>query len=308
MSVVPPTGTSTGPPLPLIPTINPGNGNFSYAGCYAEPASGGRALSTLWGDGSMTVDACLDRCGATANYIGVEYGRECWCGTTIRPQATLRPDKECGMTCKGWAGEYCGAGGRLNLYTRKPDGPVSTTTSTSTTSTTAAPTETSTGVPDLGSSTPVDPLTTSTTDPPQEPTSTTLTTTTTTAPLARHRRTIHPGTAGYTYIGCYTEATSGRALPGKLLATDTMTVPKCIEFCATNGFSHAGIEYARECWCGNSFGTGVELAPVQSSCNIVCKGDLSTYCGGSMRLNVYYKQPEAVAIPPPKPPIKNGKI
>lgn len=101
------------------PTINPGDSVFGYVGCYAEPVTGGRALSNLWGDDGMTVNACLARC-PTADYIGVEYGRECWCGINIRAEATLKEDKECNMLCKGNAREYCGADRRLNLYIRKP--------------------------------------------------------------------------------------------------------------------------------------------------------------------------------------------
>jgi len=117
-STVTPTLLPSSTTAPPSPTINPGNSIFEYAGCYAEPATGGRALQNRWGDDRMSVNACLARC-PTANYIGVEYGRECWCGITIRVEATLKENKGCNMICKGNAEEYCGAGDRLNLYTRK---------------------------------------------------------------------------------------------------------------------------------------------------------------------------------------------
>lgn len=294
--VLPPSST-TAPPTP---TINPGNDIFGYAGCYAEPTSGGRALSTLWGTDDLTVNACLARC-PTANYIAVEYGRECWCGTTIRAEATLKDDKECSMLCKGNAGEYCGAGGKFNLYTRKPTSSATSTTSTTaevtvvpetstsvvevvTTSTTAAAVETSTTAPADSTTTPPPAEPTTSTPAPAEPTTTT---TTSTAPPAGP--TIVPGAAGYSHIGCYTEATSGRALGGKSLATDTLTVPMCIDFCSTNNFPYAGVEYGRECWCGSALGTGAVLADNQATCSMTCKGDKGTYCGASVRLNVYYK-------------------
>lgn len=117
---IPPSSTA-----PPSPTINPGNSVFGYAGCYAEPAAGGRALSDLWGDDGMSVNSCLTRC-PTANYIGVEYGRECWCGKTLRAEATLKGSKECNMVCKGNVGEYCGAGDRINMYTRRSTAPMIT--------------------------------------------------------------------------------------------------------------------------------------------------------------------------------------
>ena len=144
-----PTFSPSSTTVPPSPTINPGNSFFGYAGCYAEPTTGGRALSDRWGDDIMSVNACLARC-PTANYIGVEYGRECWCGITIRAEVALKENEECNMLCKGNFREYCGAGGRLNLYTRKPVSLVtSIATSTArgtTTSTTqmATPTEAST--------------------------------------------------------------------------------------------------------------------------------------------------------------------
>lgn len=112
-----PTPSTNAPPKP---TINPGAGDFSYAGCFAEPP-GGRALSTLWAADDMTVSACLSRCTA-ARYAGLEYGRECWCGTAIHPEAALMSNSECSMVCKGNGAEYCGAGRRLNLYTRTEAG------------------------------------------------------------------------------------------------------------------------------------------------------------------------------------------
>jgi WSC domain len=48
----------------------------------------------------------------------------------------------------------------------------------------------------------------------------------------------------YESIGCYTEATSTRALTGLSYFDDAMTVEKCAAACA--GFDYFGIEYHRE--------------------------------------------------------------
>ncbi|CAG8762543.1 929_t:CDS:2 [Acaulospora colombiana] len=53
-----------------------------------------------------------------------------------------------------------------------------------------------------------------------------------------------------------------------------MTVQKCIDGCAAAGFSSAGLEYGRECSCGNiSFPPGSGAEP--QDCSMPCLGDAS---------------------------------
>lgn len=53
-----------------------------------------------------------------------------------------------------------------------------------------------------------------------------------------------------------------------------MTVQKCIDACAAAGYSSAGVEFGRECYCGN-----VNYPPGQSEsmseCDMPCLGDAS---------------------------------
>ncbi|KAF8476774.1 WSC domain-containing protein [Kalaharituber pfeilii] len=259
------------------PTINPGNAAFAYAGCYAEPPTG-RALSTLWGDDGMTVNKCFERCPAF-NYVGLEYGRECWCGNILNSGAALKPDAECNMLCQGNAGEYCGAGGRLNLYTKKTE----TLTTTTSTSSSAVVVETSSLSVGTGETSGITTTISTTASATISTTASTTVSATPTGPV------VIASALGYTHIGCYTEATNGRALPDKFLASDTMTVPKCVGFCSDSGYNYAGVEYSTECWCGNALAEGAVLASDQAQCNMLCAGDKLSYCGGSVRLNVYRK-------------------
>ena len=58
---------------------------------------------------------------------------------------------------------------------------------------------------------------------------------------------VNPGLYGFTSQGCYTEATSGRALAvGK--QTSSETVANCLSACI--GYQYAGVEYGGECYCG----------------------------------------------------------
>ncbi|EPE31830.1 WSC containing protein [Glarea lozoyensis ATCC 20868] len=89
---------------------------------------------------------------------------------------------------------------------------------------------------------------------------------------------------GYDNLGCYTEATSGRALSGKSYSNDSMTLELCQSTC--QGFSYFGVEYGRECYCGNNLNTG-SVSTASSDCNFACPGNATETCGAGNRLNVY---------------------
>jgi iron transport multicopper oxidase len=94
----------------------------------------------------------------------------------------------------------------------------------------------------------------------------------------------------YAWQGCYTEATTGRALSSSSYSNDNMTVESCASFCAGNGYQMMGIEYSRECYCGNTLGAGSVLAAT-SQCNDLCEGNAFEYCGGGSRLDLYSYAP-----------------
>ena len=91
----------------------------------------------------------------------------------------------------------------------------------------------------------------------------------------------------WTRQGCYTEATTDRALSLKSYFDDAMTLESCAAFCQGFGFTMFGTEYSRECYCGDSTNDGSILAANQDDCNMVCGGDDSEYCGGPNRLDLY---------------------
>ncbi|KAI1312409.1 WSC domain-containing protein [Xylaria venustula] len=105
----------------------------------------------------------------------------------------------------------------------------------------------------------------------------------------------------YSYAGCWNETsdlagTNGlRALDGTSeVLPGEMTVQKCLDFCAhgnsSSGAAHAyrlaGLEYSRECWCGDALNSLSVQLP-DSACNTPCDGANSTACGGALRLTVY---------------------
>ena len=56
----------------------------------------------------------------------------------------------------------------------------------------------------------------------------------------------NPGVLGFSSLGCYTEATTGRALPQGANPTQ-VTIAGCVGACKTGGYKMAGMEYGGEC-------------------------------------------------------------
>lgn len=105
-------------PVQVVPSV----GAYQSQGCYYEPyANGGsgRALSgaSYSSGNNMTVENCVNYCtGKNYAVAGLEYSGECYCGNALAAGATAAPAGDCKMTCSGNGLQYCGAGGRLNIY------------------------------------------------------------------------------------------------------------------------------------------------------------------------------------------------
>ena len=198
--------TTTGAPItsPTASSMTPASiGAFSYVGCYTE-GTAGRALadSRVDNDPAMTLEFCAGQMQAY-QYFGVEYGQECYGGSTLGAGSVSAPASDCSFPCPGNANELCGAGGRLQLYQKNSSLPTS--------SSGVLPTMTSTAV-----STPTGPATVQ-------------------------------SITGWSYVGCYTEGTSDRALNGleNPVSSNKNTVEVCGAACA--GFTYFGVEYGSEC-------------------------------------------------------------
>ncbi|KAJ4401869.1 hypothetical protein N0V91_007652 [Didymella pomorum] len=102
-------GVLQGPALLMTQT----SGDYKYAGCYAE--TNGKTFNTKTRASNLnTIDSCRQFC-AGSQLFGLQYGAECYCGSTIAATSTLTDDSQCGMTCKGNNSQYCGAGSRMQL-------------------------------------------------------------------------------------------------------------------------------------------------------------------------------------------------
>ncbi|GKT41139.1 WSC domain-containing protein [Colletotrichum spaethianum] len=129
-----------------------------------------------------------------------------------------------------------------------------------------------------------------TTSAPATSTSTTTTssssaTSTPTGPV------ISPGNENFTYYGCFSEPEVGRLLPTQIINQVNMTIDMCLSACYDKNY--AGVEYGRECWCGNSLNLGGadESKPAANvtgtECSFTCPGNSTEFCGAGVRLSLY---------------------
>ena len=92
---------------------------------------------------------------------------------------------------------------------------------------------------------------------------------------------VTPAKLDVPYLGCFVDE-GARALPDNLLGADDMTAAKCAPHCAE--YTYFGVEYGRECWCGNS---APKTPAPASECSMPCAGDDAQLCGAGNRINVW---------------------
>lgn len=94
--------------------------------------------------------------------------------------------------------------------------------------------------------------------------------------------------SGWAYEGCYDDLfPSGSILSVKQPYNSDLTVQACVWSCFGLGYSIAGLEDRRQCFCGNAILNGGTRADSDSECNTPCAGNGTEICGGSNRLSKY---------------------
>ncbi|KAH7034935.1 uncharacterized protein B0I36DRAFT_381758 [Microdochium trichocladiopsis] len=104
-----------------------------------------------------------------------------------------------------------------------------------------------------------------------------------------------PQTSGlnntWAYQGCWVSTVNNvRNLPWQIILADTNSPEECLGQCGAFGYAAGGMEYGRECYCGDPadvIANGATIAP-ESDCNIACTGDPTIICGGGARQSLYY--------------------
>ncbi|KAF6829857.1 WSC domain-containing protein [Colletotrichum plurivorum] len=304
------------------PSVNPGPGEWSSIGCYSEGTTGRMLEYGIHGIDGMTVAKCTTACQGL-NYIlaGVEYSGECYCGNQPLNGGAPAVDG-CNMLCSGNSSEFCGGPNRLNVYdfqhqfqpvptfstsTPPPTSALATSSSSpaasssssadqssshdasssspgSSTSHVSSSSSTSGAVVDLGVSS-SSAVASSSSAGSSAASSGVVASSTSSSATPTPTGPGQPATVGaWKYYGCQTEAQGARALGQATFGADDMTIEKCLDFC--KAYTFAGLEWSRECWCGNSFAAGSIPAP-SSDCKMTCSGNPFQYCGEGNRLSVY---------------------
>lgn len=248
--------TYTGSYNPTLPPPGTDVGSgVKYLGCASEPSSG-RALSSASTSGAdMTNEKCAVFCASKGfSLFGTEWSRECYCGTALADGSTLG-QSTCSMSCAGTASST----GPFALWANICGGSRMLTVWNNTQLWTPSSA--------IASST-----ASSTVSPSASPTAT-----------------PNP----YIYLGCASEASSGRALNVTSTSSSSMTNEACASYCSSQGLPLFGTEYSRECYCGNALATGSKLGQPESDCKMTCAGSVALnstfgkYCGGGSRLTLW---------------------
>ncbi|XP_040583031.1 xylosyltransferase oxt [Lepeophtheirus salmonis] len=87
-------------------------------------------------------------------------------------------------------------------------------------------------------------------------------------------------------LGCFLDSVNQRILNEKFLKFNNDNSPKkCIEACTFYGFTFAGVQYKKECFCGNSLPKDTSEV---STCDLPCPKQEDGMCGGYLSMNIYH--------------------
>ncbi|CAL3964329.1 unnamed protein product [Diplocarpon coronariae] len=278
------------------PLLANGSSQYLYLGCYWD--GGGRQFAKKLASAKNENGWCQQQCFANGYiFAATEYHTECWCGSSppSYTKYTAESAKKCTWSCPGDATQPCGGDGSYasvfydrQRYMPGPEAVPNAPPPASFLSSTGSKTSTTSKLPlTTSSSIQSSSLTTSVTSTSATSTTSLTSRETSTKSSASPTQTgpaIIKIVGEYSYVGCYTESTKGRALSQKSLAADSMTVEVCASTCA--GYAWFGIEYHRECYCGNVPNDGSALTR-EASCSMTCKGNPLQICGGSNLLTMY---------------------
>ncbi|KAF9803068.1 hypothetical protein SFRURICE_012313 [Spodoptera frugiperda] len=89
------------------------------------------------------------------------------------------------------------------------------------------------------------------------------------------------------YLGCYADQKKLRLLTGFYgNYANTNSPSACLDICIQAGFMYAGVQYASECFCGESL-PQASAAVADHLCDMKCPGNATQHCGGYFTMNIY---------------------
>lgn len=91
-------------------------GNMTYWGCWSDQSP--QTLANLtYQSNANTIDLCTKTCASGNNPIaGLEFGSQCFCGSTLGYKAQQVIESSCQTSCPGNSSQTCGGFNRLSLF------------------------------------------------------------------------------------------------------------------------------------------------------------------------------------------------
>ncbi|KAL8569523.1 hypothetical protein ACOMHN_002070 [Nucella lapillus] len=103
------------------------------------------------------------------------------------------------------------------------------------------------------------------------------------------------------YLGCHKDKMNERDMDGGFMEMEENSPDRCINHCIRGGFNYAGVQYGKECWCGESYGKHHKLS--EEHCATPCPGQHNLTCGGYLAIRVFRTgYGKTVRQPAPLPP------
>ncbi|XP_076034140.1 xylosyltransferase oxt-like [Oratosquilla oratoria] len=88
------------------------------------------------------------------------------------------------------------------------------------------------------------------------------------------------------YMGCFLDSREERILKGHGAQLRRNTPLTCADICYQRGYIYAGVQYSRECFCGNE-DLPLKKRVKEGECDMPCSGDNNLFCGGFLRIAIF---------------------
>ncbi|KAF3920240.1 hypothetical protein AA313_de0207555 [Arthrobotrys entomopaga] len=94
-----------------------------------------------------------------------------------------------------------------------------------------------------------------------------------------------PSVGSYSDPVCLFDSPDARVLNAGSVSADDMTVEKCADLAAADGYMYFGVEFGIECYWGDAQTNPSQSA--QDNCNQACAGNIAEVCGAGNRILLY---------------------
>ncbi|XP_064113215.1 xylosyltransferase oxt-like [Macrobrachium nipponense] len=87
-------------------------------------------------------------------------------------------------------------------------------------------------------------------------------------------------------MGCFVDSREKRILRGHAAQLKRNTPNICADICYQRGYVYAGVQYGKECFCGNEE-LPMKMKVSDALCAMPCTGDANLFCGDYLHMNIY---------------------